>query len=104
MSGLQKIIFLLAGVVVLLPPSIGQSVKVTSIEIYGLKRTKEVVVRRELTFSVGDTISQNDLGVTMEKNQNNLLNLGLFNEVLVNVSEWNTERHEVEIVIEVKES
>ena len=104
MSELKKIIFLLAGVAVFIPPSISQSVKVTAIEIYGLKRTKESVVRRELTFSEGDTISQNDLGATMEENQNNLLNLGIFNEALVNVSEWNTETDEIEIVIEVKES
>ncbi len=104
MSGYKSFFLLIAGFLYFIHPSFGQSVKVTSIEIYGLKRTKESIVTRELTFSVGDTLVQNDLGSILEQNRNNLLNLGLFNEATVNVSEWNTDRHQIQIVIEVKES
>ncbi|MFZ1677156.1 MAG: BamA/TamA family outer membrane protein [Saprospiraceae bacterium] len=81
-----------------------QSVTVISIQTKGLNRTKESIVLRELTFTVGDTIVQNDLGLTIEKNRNNLLNLGLFNEVSINVSEWDTDLHQIQILIEAKES
>ncbi|MBK9982880.1 MAG: BamA/TamA family outer membrane protein [Saprospiraceae bacterium] len=84
--------------------SFSQSVTVTSIQTKGLNKTKESIVLRELTFGVGDTIVQNDLGLAIEKNRNNLLNLGLFNEVSINVSEWDTDLHQVQIIIELKES
>ncbi len=104
MSGYKAIFSLLAGVLCFIHIAISQSVTVTSIHVTGLKRTKEKIVTRELTFSVGDTILQNDLGPTLEKNRNNLLNLGIFNEASVNISEWNTHLNKVEIVIEAKES
>ena len=104
MSGHKVFLPLIASIFFFLQPAIGQTVKVTSIEIYGLKRTKEKVVTRELTFAVGDTINQLELGNVIDQNRNNLLNIGLFNEVLVNVSEWDTERDEIEIIIEVSES
>lgn len=83
---------------------IGQAVTVEKIDVYGLKRTKLMIVHRELTLQVGDTLQQSELGSIIERNQNNLLNLGIFNEVEINVSEWNTETHQIEIVIEVRES
>lgn len=82
----------------------GQSVRVRSIEIYGLKHTKVHIVEREMTFSEGDTLSQMDMGEILERNRTNLLNLGIFNEAEVNISEWDTEKREVEIVVEVSES
>lgn len=84
--------------------SFSQSVTVTSIQIRGLNRTKESIVLRELTFGVGDTLVQNDLGDVLEKNRNNLLNLGLFNEASFNVSEWDTDLDQIQIIIDVKES
>src|SRR5690242_19561559 len=104
MSGHKVLVCLLTVLICFIHIATGQSVKVTSIQVTGLKRTKEKIVLRELTFAVGDSILQNDLGPTMEKNRNNLLNLGIFNDVLVNVSEWNTELDEIEIIIDVKES
>jgi outer membrane protein assembly factor BamA len=104
MSGYKAIFLLLTGLLCFIPQAGSQSVIVTSIHINGLKRTKESIVKRELTFSVGDSIIQNDLGITLEKNRNNLLNLGLFNEVSINVSEWNTDLHQIEIIIDLKES
>ncbi len=82
----------------------GQSVRVNHITITGLKKTKASILYRELTFTRGDTLLQLDLGPIMERNQNNLLNLGLFNEVVVNVSEWDTEKKQIDVTIDVKES
>ena len=81
-----------------------QTVKVKSIEIYGLKRTREAIVHKELTFQVGDSIVQTEIGEVFERNQNNLLNLGLFNEASLNIFQWDTEKDEIEIVVEVVES
>jgi len=100
----KTLFFLLAGIFCFTQIVTSQSVTVTSIQVLGLKRTKEKIVLKELTFSVGDTILQNVIGPTLEKNRNNLLNLGIFNEASVNISEWDTDLDEVEILIEVKES
>src|SRR5690349_8017854 len=81
-----------------------QTVTVKSITILGLKRTREMIVHRELTFAVGDTLPQMQLGTILERNQNNLLNLGLFNQATVNISEWDTETHLVDIQVTVKEA
>ena len=104
MPGCKRILLLLAGVVGLFSLGVSQSVVVISITISGIKRTKPAIVCRELTFAKGDTLLQMDLGPTMERNRNNLLNLGIFNEVVVNVSEWDTERHLIDVTIELKES
>ncbi|MEO6131771.1 MAG: BamA/TamA family outer membrane protein [Saprospiraceae bacterium] len=104
MYGHKSIFPLLAGLFFIIQLSFSQPVTVKSIQTLGLNRTKESVVFRELTFTVGDTIGQGELGEVLEKNRNNLLNLGLFNDASINISEWNTDLHQVEIVIEVKES
>lgn len=100
----RRISFLFISLFFCLHHVLGQTVTVKAIDIYGLKRTKEVVVFKELTFNVGDTLNQFELGDVIERNRNNLLNLGLFNEVELNISEWDTERKEIEIVIEFRES
>lgn len=60
-------------------PVFAQEIVVSSIDIEGLKATREWVVRRELAFSVGDTIRQEDL----VRAENSLKNLKLFNSVFV---------------------
>jgi outer membrane protein assembly factor BamA len=99
-----RIIILLAGLFFLAESSIAQYVTVQNVTVSGLKRTKATIVHRELTFAVGDTILQNDLGPVMERNRNNLLNLGIFNEAIVNVSEWDTDKNTIDITVELKES
>lgn len=103
MSFLKR--FLVLGVLFLFSHiSFSQTVTVKSVEIYGLKRTKRPIVERELTFQAGDSIVQTDIGEIFERNRNNLLNLGLFNEVELNIFQWDTEKDEIEVVIEVSES
>lgn len=99
-----RFLILLAGFLYFIDIATGQTVTIQSITITGLKRTKESIVYRELTFAKGDTLIQNDLGPTLERNRNNLLNLGIFNEVIVNISEWNTQKDLVDITVEIKES
>jgi outer membrane protein assembly factor BamA len=104
MLAFGRITYLIAGLFFLFDYSFGQTVTVQSITIHGLKRTKASIVYRELTFKEGDTLSQNDLGPILERNRNNLLNMGIFNDAIVNISEWDTRQELVDITIEVKES
>jgi outer membrane protein assembly factor BamA len=104
MIGRRQVFGLLTGILCLCSSVYAQSVVVRDITINGLKRTRANIVYRELTFGVRDTLPQSALGEIMERNQNNLLNLGIFNEATVNVKEWNTDNNSIEIVIDVKES
>jgi outer membrane protein assembly factor BamA len=45
----------------------------------GNKRTRVQIIQRELTFGVGDKLYLSNLNAAMEQSQNNLMNLGLFN-------------------------
>jgi outer membrane protein assembly factor BamA len=100
----RRIYVLLAGFFILVEISVGQTVTIESITITGLKHTRPSIVYRELTFKEGDTLIQNDLGPILERNRNNLFNLGIFNEAIVNVSEWDTKLNQIDITIDVKES
>ena len=104
MLAFGRIPYLIAGLFFLINGAIGQTVTVQTITIHGIKRTKPSIVYRELTFKEGDTLSQSDLGPILERNRNNLINMGIFNEAIVNVSEWDTEEGVVDISIELKES
>lgn len=56
---------------------------VESIEIFGNKKTKPFVILRELSFKMGDSITEESLPLLTTKNQNMVFNTGLFNEVLL---------------------
>jgi outer membrane protein assembly factor BamA len=104
MLAFGRVLILIAGLLFLFECAFGQTVTVKSITIHGLKRTKASIVYRELTFKEGDSIPQADLGPVLERSRNNLLNMGIFNEAIVNISEWDTKAEVVDISIEVKES
>lgn len=104
MPSVYRLFIVLSGLIFFPGISFNQTVTVKAIEIYGLKRTKESIVHRELTFHVGDLLDQMSLGETFERNRNNLLNLGIFNEVEINIRDWDTEKDEINIVVEFNES
>lgn len=54
---------------------------VQSIHISGNSRTKENVITREMTFQVGDSLEISKLNGIIERNHQNIYNLGLFNIV-----------------------
>jgi len=83
---------------------IGQVVTIRSIEISGNRTTKSFIIRRELTFREGDTLPQRDLGLILERNRDNLINIGIFNQAVVNIAEWDTREHLVDISVTVRES
>lgn len=58
---------------------------IAGIEIEGNKITKERIIYREIIFSVGDSIPQNEIKALVEKSRENLLNASLFNFVLTEI-------------------
>lgn len=80
------------------------ALEVKSIQVTGQKKTREVVILRELDFAVGDTISQAELAQRLERNRTNLLNTALFTEVELNIAEWNHDASQIVVTIHVKEA
>lgn len=73
------------------------SIKIDSIKITGNNSTKDFVILRELNFSRGDYVTQNQL----EFNKERIFSLGLFNQVSLSI---NSHQSFNELEILVKES
>jgi outer membrane protein assembly factor BamA len=58
-----------------------QPMRVDSILIEGVKKTKPLVITRQMTFQVGDTIDLQELEALNKVNKSNIYNLGLFTSV-----------------------
>jgi outer membrane protein assembly factor BamA len=54
---------------------------VQAVHISGNQRTKESVITREMTFHIGDSLEINKLSEIIDRNHQNIYNLGLFNVV-----------------------
>jgi outer membrane protein assembly factor BamA len=57
--------------------------QVGDISISGNKTTKEYIIERELEFDTNDTLSISRLNYLIERSQDNVFNLGLFNSVVI---------------------
>ena len=66
------------------------------INVKGNSITEEIVIRRNLTFSEGDTFAEHKL----EKSKDNLKNTGIFKEVKTKVSEAGSELINLEVDVE----
>lgn len=80
------------------------SVKVDRILIEGNKKTKEAYILREMGIKVGDRIPVTDLQSTLVQSRSLLQNTGLFNDIQINIAEWDEVTHEVTLVVELSES
>ena len=58
-----------------------QRVRVDSIVVDGVKKTKPLVITRQMTFEVGDTIELQELEALNKVNKSNIYNLGIFTSV-----------------------
>ncbi|MEZ4777019.1 MAG: POTRA domain-containing protein [Bacteroidia bacterium] len=74
--------------------------KISGITVIGTQKTKDWVVLRELTFHIGDTLSARSLESKIERSEQNIYNLGLFNEVKIMPQPIGADIH---IIITVKE-
>ncbi|MDF1575524.1 MAG: BamA/TamA family outer membrane protein [Bacteroidales bacterium] len=74
---------------------------ISNILISGNDVTQESVIRRELVFSVGDTIEKMKLLPALQRSKDNLLNLALFNFVYLNIK--HLENNRINVLIDVTE-
>lgn len=82
-----------------------QEVIVDEISVQGNKKTRKYVILRELTFKLGDTLNlENLVDEVFVQNRLFLLNTGLFNEVLFNIKDWDTDNKRIHIEISVREN
>ena len=79
-----------------------QDVALEKINIVGNQKTKSKVILRELDFEIGDTIGLQDIDVLFNNNRLRILGTGLFNDVSLNLRNYNVSdaRGEVEVTVE----
>jgi outer membrane protein assembly factor BamA len=58
-----------------------QRVRVDSVIVEGVKKTKPAVVTRQMTFQEGDSINLDDWEAILKENKSNIYNLGIFTSV-----------------------
>ena len=80
-----------------------ERVIVTDILIEGNKKTKEATILRELNFAIDDTIPTVDLMPSLRRSEELLLNTGLFTLAKININNWDTEKNQISITIELRE-
>jgi outer membrane protein assembly factor BamA len=77
---------------------------VKSIKVEGNKHTKDRIVLREMDFAPGDTLELATLQGRLEKNKNYIMNTSLFVFMDINITNWNYETNEIELLLKVKEA
>lgn len=81
----------------------GANLRIDGIQITGNQTTKDFIILRELPFSPGDTIPENDLPDKIRLARENLNNLLLFNYVQISPLRSVVDSSLVTVIIEVEE-
>ena len=76
-------------------------VKVRNIIIEGNKKTKPYVILREMTIRENDSFPAKDMDSTLLHQRLNIFNIGLFNDVNLNIKNW--EDDSLDIIVQVHE-
>lgn len=99
----KKHLFLLAIYFLLLGTNVfSQNIfKISSISIKGNNKTKEIIILRELSFKLGDSLTEKQLINKISESKKNLLNTPLFN--FVNIEYKNYSINKLSIIINVEE-
>lgn len=77
---------------------------IKEIDLKGNEWTRNYIILNELDFQPGDSILLNKLTSRMEHNRDQLLNTGLFNQVVLNLTDWNIENHQVTVKVNLVEN
>ncbi|MBT8232753.1 MAG: hypothetical protein HKO66_02445 [Saprospiraceae bacterium] len=80
------------------------SLIISDISCEGNDHTSESVIFREISISVGDTIKTEDLTKIFELTKFQILSTGLFNNVTLNVKNYDTKSQKGEVLITVEEN
>ena len=75
--------------------------KVRHITFIGNKKTKAFVIHREMTIHENDSFPANEMDATLLQQRLNIFNIGLFNEVNVNIKNW--ENDSLDLIIQLRE-
>jgi outer membrane protein assembly factor BamA len=75
--------------------------KIRKIMIAGNKKTKPFVIHREMTLHENDSFPANQMDATLLQQRLNIFNIGLFNEVSLNIKNW--ENDSLDLFIQVRE-
>ncbi|MDB5226848.1 MAG: outer membrane protein [Bacteroidota bacterium] len=75
--------------------------KVRNILITGNKKTKLFVIRREMTLHENDSFPAKSMDVVLLQNRLNIYNLNLFNDVSINIKNW--EGDSLDLLIDLHE-
>ena len=79
-------------------------VSVRTLEVTGNKKTKEALILREMDFKKRDSLDIATISERFEKNEKLLMNTGLFNQVTINIKDWDEINQSVDLAVEVVES
>lgn len=77
---------------------------VQDLVIKGNKWTRNYIIERELDIAAGDTVFLDKLVQQLEKNKDRLLNTGLFNQVDINLKDWDINKKIAVIQIDLVEN
>ncbi len=81
--------------------STSEYIVIKDINMKGNKRTKAYIILREMDVVVGDTLEVKKLEEIFEKNQNQIYNTRLFNDVNIKIASW--KENLAELLVEVEE-
>ena len=83
------------------PIELADTVQIDKIFIIGHKRTKEHIIRRELSLADGQVLSKTELDNSIQADKRKLINTRLFLSVNINIVELSPER--IDLIIRVEE-
>lgn len=75
--------------------------KIRHIIIAGNKKTKSYIIHREMTLHENDSFPAKEMDATLLQQRLNIFNIGLFNDVSINIKNW--EEDSLDLFIQVRE-
>lgn len=81
-----------------------ESILIQDIIILGNKKTKEKVIYRELSIIAGEPLQLQSVDKVFERNRLQLLGTGLFNEVMINLRNYDTKTNTADVEINLQEN
>lgn len=79
-------------------------VEIKELALHGNKWTRDYIIEKELDIAIGDSIDLKELTTRLEDNRNRLLNTGLFNQVEINLSNWDLNNQTARVEINLVEN
>ena len=104
---MKNVLFIFLCSIVFIVPLFGQNqeiVVIGDIHLEGNDHTRDFVLKREMDIETGDTLLASELQLTLIRNENHLLNTGLFLSADVDAVEWKRGQLVADINVKVHET